>query len=160
MREAIIQKLARYFLHELEKDVPIAHWRIPVEGRSFGGKNISNQLKGFADLLICYRGIFIQAEAKAPKQNQSSKQIEMEAYVRNAEGFYFVFHSLDELVLNLQEIVRRTQESYVAKRDLVCIKILKEHLQNKPQIARFLVLSQASGAASESDNAAESPVPF
>jgi len=31
-RESIIQKLARVYLVELSKVLPIEHWRIPVEG--------------------------------------------------------------------------------------------------------------------------------
>jgi len=74
MLESPIQKVGRLFLSMCGSHFPIQHWRIPVEGRWLGGKSIGNELKGFPDLLICYRGLFVGAEAKSTTGKLSTEQ--------------------------------------------------------------------------------------
>lgn len=159
-RESIIQKLARVYLVELSKVVPIEHWRIPVEGRAMGGRCIANENRGFPDILICYRGYMIGAEAKAPKGKQSENQKKMQSRFKHSQASYFVFHSLDELVSNLQEIALQIPRSDSASLDTIRILEVKDRLCSKPQIRRLYDLSQASVAEVDTGNAEESPPPF
>ena len=159
-RESVIQKLARVYLVELTKVVPIEHWRIPIEGRTIGGRNIGNENRGFPDILISYRGHMIGAEAKAPKAKQSENQKKMEIRFNQSQASYFVFHSLDELVSNLQEIALQIPHNDSASRDTLRMVEVRDRLYNKPQIRRLYDLSRASGVASGIGSEEESPAPF
>ena len=159
-RESVIQKLARVYLVELSKVLPIEHWRIPVEGRAIGGRCIANDNRGFPDILICYRGHMLGAEAKAPQGKQSDNQKQMEIRFNQSQASYFVFHSLDELVSNLQEIALQIPDNDSAFQDTLCILEVKDRLQSKPQIRRLYDLSRAFAVEVDTDNEAESPPPF
>lgn len=160
MKEAVIQKLARLYLKSLGRCIPIAHWRIPVEQRWMNGQLIKNELRGFPDLLICYRGIFIGAECKMEGKKQSDKQKLMEEIIVNAKGFYFVFSSLNGLVESLQEIALQNLKSLTATQDHESMLSVLKNLESKPQIRRILDLKQKADVEPESDNAKVSRPPF
>lgn len=159
-KERIIQKLARVYLNELAAHIPICHWRIFVEKRWIEGKLISNELRGFPDLLISYRGIFIGAEAKAPEGKQSEDQKIMEQRIKYSDGEYFLFHSLDELVSNLQEIARKHLVSELAETDQTRMCALLKNLESRPRIKRISDLLREADVPSDIDSAEECLPPF
>lgn len=145
----------------VEHHLPIQHWRIPVEGRRINGRAIGNELKGFPDLLICYRGYFVGAEAKSTAGTLSTEQTVMHKRINDADGFAFVFRSIDELILNLQSTVGLRLSPLTASQDLVCMFEQRDRMfhENK-QIQRLFGHLQASGVASDTDSQSEFVPPF
>lgn len=158
--ESAIQKVSRLFLIRLGEKIPIFHWRIPVEQRRIGAIVIKNELRGFPDILISYRGRFVGAEAKRPGYDATPNQRAMGAKIRFSHGDYFVFHSLDELAANLLEIGMKHLEPRLAGQDKIHIETTLNELQNTKQISQIFDQSPTSGAASESDSVGELPLPF
>ena len=160
MKESIVQKLAQIFLVELSKTVPITHWRMPVEKRVVNGVTIFNQLKGFSDILICYRGLFVSAEAKATKGKQRETQKAFQEKLENADGEYFIFRSLHELSANLKRIAETHLESEIAKKDSLLMDELIDDLCNRKQIKPYLDQSPKADVAFAPHNDKECRIPF
>jgi len=51
---------------------------------------------GNADLIICYRGYYVEFEMKQPGKEATKLQAIKGAETTDAEGFWFEIHSLDE----------------------------------------------------------------
>ena len=132
-----------------------------MEGRRLGGKSIGNELKGFPDLLICYRGLFVGAEAKSTTGKLSTEQKYMHKRISSSDGAVFVFRSLDELIQGLQQTAERQLSHQIASQDLVCMFEQRDRLfhENK-RIQRLFFPSQSSDVASDTDNQEESLPPF
>ena len=54
---------------------------------------------GIPDIIICYKGVFVAIEAKAPgkKKNVTSNQERVIEAIRNADGFAWVVDNPDDL---------------------------------------------------------------
>lgn len=82
-----------------------AWWPTKIKGeiQSVGnGQAIikESQNRGFADYLLCIRGIFVMVEAKACGRYQSPWQIDQQEKVqKKGGGFYFLSTSVRELII-------------------------------------------------------------
>ena len=79
----------------------IKFWKIKIKGErhTFDGVEFYKKSpnKGFADLLLCFRGKFISLEVKKFKGIASTDQLEVQNEVQQAEGIY-------EFVTSVQEV--------------------------------------------------------
>jgi hypothetical protein len=155
LKERDFQKICQIYLAQLSKLIPIKHWRIGVEKKNYGKGTISNGLKGFPDLLVCYRGLFCGIELKALGNKVSDGQLQMETKIRNAQGHYSVCYTLDQLCACLVKIAQTHLEFDVAQRDQQSIQATQEKICNRRQIKNLLRQLQTSETEVESDNAEE-----
>ena len=78
--------------------------------KMFGGKGKPTPIKlkswelGVADIIVCYRGRYIEFEVKTPRTKQSDNQIIRQETVEKAGGFYFVIRSIKDVETALREI--------------------------------------------------------
>ena len=63
--------------------------------------------KGNADLVICYKGLYVEFEMKQPGKDATKLQKIKGQETTVAEGLWFVVHSLDEA----KEVIRIIDES-------------------------------------------------
>ena len=161
MKESSFQKIVRKYLITLKEHwLPITHWRIPVEKRLINGVPIKNELRGFPDLLVCFRGRFVGIELKTKKNKLSKKQEENQLHVESANGYYFVARNLNDIVQGLYKISLTHESSLVASQDLQILGKCKVEIENIPQIRKLESQPRASAAASDSGNAEAENSPF
>lgn len=152
MLEATVQLLCRVYLKKLSEFLPIDHWRIPVEIRRVNGVVVRNELKGFPDILVCYRGIFIGVECKSEKGKLSVVQKLVQNRIVNGMGQYVVVRSLGELSEHLAEIVQTQTQSRIARSDKILLRTVLSSVENIPRIRRYLDLSKEVVVESDSDS--------
>ena len=73
--------------------------------RSVGAKVIKlvvGSVKGNADLVICYRGLYVEFEMKQPGEHATPLQLLKGRDTTKAEGLWFEIHSVEEA----QEAIR------------------------------------------------------
>ena len=63
--------------------------------------------KGNADLVMCYRGLYVEFEMKQPGKEATKMQRIKGQETLDAQGFWFCIHSLDEA----KEAIRIIDES-------------------------------------------------
>lgn len=100
-------------LSEQDIKLQIYDWlkahRIFVERQNVGGMKkgkhyIQFAKRGTPDLWCIVDGKYVGLEVKKPSGEQSRPQIEFEARVKAAKGYYFIVRSLDEAQLAIAEV--------------------------------------------------------
>lgn len=59
---------------------------------------------GVSDIIVIYKGLFVGLEVKSESGTQSKEQIEFEALVKRAGGFYFVVRSIEDAQAALRSV--------------------------------------------------------
>lgn len=81
-------------------------FQIETGGRDRPNNRIKEGQKGAPDLFLIYLGKPIALEVKKPKGIQSETQIEFEANIKAAGGYYYLVHSPEEALGILKKIER------------------------------------------------------
>ncbi len=55
-------------------------------------------VSGHADLIICYKGLYIEFEMKQPDKHATKLQLIKRDETLNADGYWFEIHSIEEAV--------------------------------------------------------------
>lgn len=159
--EETIQKLCRLYLMECSKHMPLHHWRIPVDKkRNAAGAVIHNELKGFSDILVIYRGMFIAIECKNATNSLSLSQHVFRDLIKVTRGEYHVVRSVEDLYAVLFGIVASLarkypspEQSFFAAQDQLALHTSLENLLSKKRIQRVLSQQGAFEPASALSNA-------
>ena len=67
-------------------------------------KIVTASVAGHADLVICYKGLYVEFEMKQPGKHAKPLQIAKGKETMLADGFWFVIHSLEEAKAAIAEI--------------------------------------------------------
>lgn len=62
---------------------------------------------GDADMVVCYKGLYVAIEGKTPTGSQEGWQITRMTQIRNAGGIYAIARTVDAVKQLLDEIDRR-----------------------------------------------------
>jgi len=79
-------------------------YKTGTTGLSKGGRHVKSnpmERKGKADLVCCFRGVYVGIEVKKPGGKQSEDQKTFESDVIAAHGEYWLVESLDQVIARL-----------------------------------------------------------
>jgi hypothetical protein len=105
MRESELQsEILSYLRQECFKDILFCTRHNTYKPQFSKRFKASKAEIGISDIIMCYRGKYIELEVKMEKKDPSDAQLEHAYYLKSIGGDYFVVHNITELKLILEHL--------------------------------------------------------
>lgn len=83
----------------------ILHYRNNVAAFTVEGRFVRCGTPGLPDIICIIEGKFVGIELKAPGKKQTTEQVHWEQLIKEAKGHYFLCHSLEDVIRQVEEIL-------------------------------------------------------